>query len=143
MTESPWESSYREPLRLLQSKDEGSKTQSSNPILSTNGASTSNRSSTGSDPSITSEAIYTIQLTTSKDEKSGLSIWNAGIIISLIGEQGEAIVQRLLPVKDMEGNSQGSSGLRFQRGSVDVITIRGPDLGRLAALWIAPEAGWS
>jgi hypothetical protein len=58
----------------------------------------------------------------------------------MIGESGEALVQRIPPVKE---NADGSAilGFRFQKGSIDELTFRGPNLGRLAALWIAPEAG--
>lgn len=103
--------SYQEPLRLLQVVDDGD-----------------------SDPS--AHADYYIQLTTSNEEKSTLSSTNSGIILSLIGEQGEALVHRILPVQE-----DGGSRLRFQRGAVDSVHFRGPNLGRIAALWIAPEGG--
>jgi len=84
------------------------------------------------------EADYTIQLITSNEDRASLSIANAGIMLSLIGEGGEALVQRILPVEEKTTNDVL---LRFQRGAVDVVHFRGPNIGRISALWIAPEAG--
>ena len=103
--------SYQEPSRLLQEFDDG-----------------------GSDPS--AHADYSIQLTTSNEDKSTLSATNSGVILSLISEQGEALVHRILPVQE-----DGDSKMRFQRGAMDMVHFRGPNLGQIAALWIAPEEG--
>lgn len=84
------------------------------------------------------EATYTVQLTTSNEDRASLSITNACIMLLLIGEGGEALMQRILPVQDSVANS---ASLRFQRGSVDEVNFRGPNLGRISALWIAPESG--
>lgn len=109
--------SYREPQRLLQSEDYKSLTT----------PSTSGRED---------EADYIIQLTTSNEDRASLSVPNAGIMLSLISEGGEALVRRILPVEE-----NGNNRVRFQRGAVDVVRFRGPNIGRICALWIGPEAG--
>ncbi|KAG0629935.1 hypothetical protein M758_1G140800 [Ceratodon purpureus] len=128
--------SYQEPQRLLQTEDRRNTSfqgrGSSTPQL--DGPSTSGREDSGSG---IAEADYTVQLTTSNEDRASLSFPNAGIMLSLIGEGGEALVQRILPVQ--EDTNPGSE--RFQRGAVDVVHFRGPNVGRISALWIAPEAG--
>lgn len=128
--------SYQEPQRLLKAEDRKNKNfqgrGSSTPQV--DGPSTSGREDSGSG---TAEADYTIQLTTSNEDRASLSVPNAGIMLSLIGEGGAALVQRILPVQE----DPNSGSLRFQRGAVDVVHFRGPNVGRISAVWIAPEAG--
>lgn len=123
--------SYQEPQRLLQTEDRRSGRGSSTPELDP--PSTSGREDSRSG---TAEAEYTVQLTTSNEDRAGLSIPNAGIMVSLIGEGGEALFQRILPVQE-----DNSGSPRFQRGAADVVHFRGPNIGLISALWIAPEAG--
>lgn len=118
---------YQEPRRLLPA--ENPNFQGLKPSLDS--PSTSGREN--------DEADYTVQLTTSNEDRSSLSIPNAAILISLIGEGGEALVRRILPVR--ENSLDDDVSLRFQRGAVDVVHFRGPNLGWISALWIAPEAG--
>lgn len=65
----------------------------------------------------------------------------------MIGESGKAIMQRIPGSEESRylrsGEAKGmpERSFRFQRGAVDVVTVVGPDLGRLAAIWIAPQAG--
>ncbi|CAM6103518.1 unnamed protein product [Calypogeia fissa] len=87
-----------------------------------------------------SVALYYIVISTSKDEKSSLSEPNAGILLTMIGEDGNAAMHKISGTEESGGDA-GKSSLRFQRGAVDSMIVAGPDLGRLAALWIAPEAG--
>lgn len=122
--------SYQEPQRLLQT--ESTNFQGLKPSTTQSDAPSTSGRGDGS-----GEADYTIQLTTSNEDRASLSIANAGIMLSLIGEGGEALVQRILPVEEKANDVV----LRFQRGAVDVVHFRGPNLGRISALWIAPEAG--
>ena len=128
--------SYQEPRRLLQAEDNKSTNFQGrgSSALQLDAASTSGREDSCSE---ISDAEYTIQFTTSNEDRAGLSVSNAGIMLSLIGEAGGALVQRILPVQD----DTDSGSLRFQRGAVDVVHFRGPNVGRISALWIAPEAG--
>lgn len=111
-----------------------------------------NASFTNPNESDTRMASYQVAITTSKDYGSGLSDFNAGILLALIGEEGRSLLRRLSPlaIADAEttvaNHSNGSqipasNNPRFQRGSHDVITFNGPYLGKLQAVWIAPERG--
>ena len=99
-----------------------------------------------------SKASYRVFIATSKDYGSGISDWTVGILLALIGEEGRSLLYRLSPVAfgDDEisiSNQSDSTHIPalsdqcFQRGSHDVITFNGPDLGKLQAVWIAPERG--
>lgn len=127
---------FQEPQRLLQTESYRNTNfnglESSTPQFDV--PSTSGREGLGSGDA---EAEYTIQLITSNEDRAGLSIPNASIMLSLIGEGGEALVQRILPVQE----DPASEYQRFQRGAVDVVHFRGPNVGRISAIWIAPEAG--
>lgn len=123
---------YQEPRHLLQTKDY----KNTNPQrIESDALRPLDWVTSGSG---NAEANYTVQLTTSNEDRASLSITNACIMILLIGEGGEALMQRILPVQD---NAANSTSLRFQRGSVDEVNFRGPILDRISALWIAPESG--
>lgn len=110
-------------------------------------------------PSIWSDAIdasssrshFQVDMTTSKDYNSGISDFNAGILLAMIGEHGRCFVHRISPLVSGEvafpsdQTKELWSGVpthyRFQRGSKDVVTFSGPDLGKLEAVWVAPEEG--
>ncbi|KAH9327775.1 hypothetical protein KI387_007953, partial [Taxus chinensis] len=96
-----------------------------------------------------SQSLYRVELTTSNSFYSDLSDINAGILVCIIGENGNSIIQRIPAISPAQVLSsdmskivqQNSERLCFQRGSVDFFTFWGPDIGRLAALWIGPELG--
>ncbi|KAM4084564.1 hypothetical protein ACB094_08G142000 [Castanea mollissima] len=87
-----------------------------------------------------------VKLGTSNLYGSSLSDFNAGILLCLIGENGNTILQRI-PASLMTDHSTKSEDvvdpeiLHFQRGSVDEFTFEGPNLGRVEALWISLESG--
>ncbi|KAL2651326.1 hypothetical protein R1flu_019454 [Riccia fluitans] len=85
-----------------------------------------------------SSALYFLTLTTSQDDNSDISEPNVGIMVSLIGENGKAILKTVPPV-DIANPSRFQT--RFQAGSKDNDVFVATDLDRLAALWIAPEKG--
>ncbi|KAH7440299.1 hypothetical protein KP509_04G100200 [Ceratopteris richardii] len=96
-------------------------------------------------------SLFEFIVTTSKDYGSGMSDPNTGILIAVIGEEGGCFMHRI-PVIDCSITSEtdewshesiGSSLslCRFQRGAKDVFFFHGPDVGKLEAVWIAPEEG--
>lgn len=93
-----------------------------------------------------SQCLFKINLGTSDIYGSGLSDLNAGILVCLIGENGDSILQRI-PASLMTDQSTkledvvDSDILHFQRGSVDEFIFEGPNLGRVEALWISLESG--
>lgn len=98
-----------------------------------------------------SESVFRVILTTSKVYGSDISDLDAGILLTLIGEHGRCFVHRiptLVFTETVETSEQTEelcvswpSHYRFQRGSQDVVTFCGPDLGNLEAVWVAPERG--
>jgi hypothetical protein len=93
-----------------------------------------------------SQCLFKINLGTSDIYGSGLSDLNAGILVCLIGENGDSILQRI-PASLMIDQSTKSEDvvdpdiLHFQTGSVDEFIFEGPNLGRVEALWISLESG--
>lgn len=97
------------------------------------------------------KVVYKVILRTSNDYKSEISDSNAGVLLGVIGQHGKCFICRISPLDvsdtasvnlpSKECFSKILSQKRFQKGSSDVITFNGPDLGRLEAVWIAPEAG--
>ncbi|KAL3700409.1 hypothetical protein R1sor_018431 [Riccia sorocarpa] len=85
-----------------------------------------------------SRALYFLTLTTSQDDDADISEPNVGIMVSLIGENGNAILKTVPPV-DIANPSRFQT--RFQAGSNDNDVFVATDVDRLAALWIAPEKG--
>lgn len=97
-----------------------------------------------------SESIYRVALTTSNNVDSDFSDINVGILLCMIGENGNSIIHRIPAIssapqalsEDTAKTVQRTfNHLRFQRGSVDIVIFRGPDIGQLAAVWIGPESG--
>ncbi|GLJ04649.1 hypothetical protein SUGI_0000590 [Cryptomeria japonica] len=97
-----------------------------------------------------SQTLYRVELITSNDSSSDLSDTNAGILVCIIGENGNSIIQRfpaILPTSQVFSSDmseivqQNCNRLHFQRGSVDGLTFWGPDIGKLVAIWIGPESG--
>lgn len=96
-----------------------------------------------------SESIYRVALTTSNNVDSSFSEINTGILLCMIGENGNSIIHRIPAISSAQALSEDTAKtvqrtfdhLRFQRGSVDIVTFRGPDIGQLAAVWIGPESG--
>jgi hypothetical protein len=107
---------------------------------------------------------------------SALDEPSAGVLVTLVGADGSALLHRVAPLTDAataqadvrricgdgggaappgadcevalrggasSGEGSGGGGLvrRFQQGSVDEVSFKGPDLGPLAALVVGPEAG--
>ncbi|KAJ0974172.1 hypothetical protein J5N97_016137 [Dioscorea zingiberensis] len=63
---------------------------------------------------------------------------------SFIDIQGDSILQRISAasyVDPSQGKINSSDSINFQRGSVDIVTFKGPKLGKLEALWIGVESG--
>lgn len=83
-----------------------------------------------------------VKLGTSNIFGSSLSDLNAGILLCLINENGDAILQRISAslITDHSTESKNDT-LHFQRGCIDEFTFEGPKLGRVAALWISLESG--
>eukprot|EP00897_Mesotaenium_endlicherianum_P005893 jgi/Mesen1/5331/ME000266S04522 len=108
-------------------------------------------------------ALYLLRFVTSREPQSGGLDPHAGLLVSLIGENGKAVFWRVdpfdvaaEPAAAAEGAGAaavggGAGGVvpgpagavreRFQEGQVDVVKVVAADVGRVAALWIAPEAG--
>lgn len=92
-------------------------------------------------------SLFQVILTTSKEYGSGISDLNAGIQLAFIGEDGRCFMHtlsNLVSPNMFETSAQPQethSPYRFQRGAQDVVTFSGPDLGKLEAVWVAPEKG--
>lgn len=96
------------------------------------------------------ESIYRVSLTTSSNVDSDFSDINVGVLLCMIGENGNSIIHRIPAISSPPQALSDDTAktvrrtfdrLRFQRGSVDIVMLRGPDIGRLAAVWIGPESG--
>ncbi|KAB1200969.1 hypothetical protein CJ030_MR0G005427 [Morella rubra] len=93
-----------------------------------------------------SQCLFRIKIGTSDIYGSSLSDLNAGILVCLIGQNGDSILRRI-PASLMTEHSMKLEDLvyrdmlHFQRGSVDEFTFEGPNLGRIEALWISLESG--
>ncbi|MCL7051777.1 hypothetical protein MKW94_013709 [Papaver nudicaule] len=84
-----------------------------------------------------SRSAYIVKLRTSSISGSCLSDVNAGMMLCLIDENGNSILQRIAASpKDEEQDC-------FQRGSSDEFKFDGPKLGKIEAVWIGLESGWS
>ncbi|KAG6547385.1 hypothetical protein Mapa_010833 [Marchantia paleacea] len=102
------------------------------------GVSTSGRSAEKEAESGELDALYFLTISTSQDDDSDLSEPNVGIQLAMIGENGKAVL-RTVPALDVSSPSRFQT--RFQAGAKDNDVFLGTNLGRLAALWIAPERG--
>lgn len=91
-----------------------------------------------------SRSLYIVKLGTSNIFGSSISDLNAGVILCLINDNGDSILQRI-PTSLIPDYSTGSKNdtLHFQRGCVDEFAFEGPNLGRVAALWVGLESGQS
>ncbi|KAF3444415.1 hypothetical protein FNV43_RR14107 [Rhamnella rubrinervis] len=89
-----------------------------------------------------SRSLYMVKLGTSNVFGSSLSDLNAGILLCLINENGDAILQRISAslITDYPTGSKNDT-LHFQRGCLDELTFEGPNLGRVAAIWVGLESG--
>lgn len=95
-----------------------------------------------------SKSLYKVKIQTSDIYGSGLSNVNAGVLLCIIEENGDSILQRIpaSSMKDHPSTSEDSTAsetLHFQRGSVDEFTFEGPKLGKVGAIWISLESGYS
>lgn len=92
-----------------------------------------------------STSYYMVEFRTSKEFGSCLRDLNAAILLSLINSNDDAILQRISAVSsqhlDHENNT--SESIHFQRDSVDIVTFKGPKLGKIESLWIGLESGES
>ncbi|XP_039146055.1 uncharacterized protein LOC120283434 isoform X4 [Dioscorea cayenensis subsp. rotundata] len=91
-----------------------------------------------------SDALYVVELHTSKDFGSCLRDLNAAILFCLIDKKGYSILQRISAASYVnlgEEKVDSSDSINFKRGSVDIVTFAGPKLGKLEALWIGVESG--
>ncbi|XP_031473892.1 uncharacterized protein LOC116246259 [Nymphaea colorata] len=91
-----------------------------------------------------SHSLYSVQLHTSSYLNSGLDV-SASLLICLIGENGDSILQRILSMPSVNSNRleemDTADRVCFQRGSVDHLTFRGPQLSKLQALWVGVDSG--
>lgn len=106
---------------------------------------------TGVTHQTSSESVFEVVLTTSKDFGSGISDVDAGVLLAFIGEQGRCFVHQIPAFVSAETVDSGEQTQelwvskpcrqRFDRGSQEPVTFCGPDLGKLEAVWVAPERG--
>ncbi|XP_026657042.2 uncharacterized protein LOC103697441 isoform X2 [Phoenix dactylifera] len=93
----------------------------------------------------TSSSFYILELCTSKDFGSGLSDINAAILLCLIDVNGDSLLQRVCSVSlqhaEQKNDVTFSEAIHFQRDSVDIVTFKGPKLGKIEAIWIGLESG--
>lgn len=91
----------------------------------------------------TSNSFYMVELKTSKEFGSCLRDLNAAILLSLIDAKGDSILQRISAVSwQLPGHENNAAEtIHFQRGSVDIVTFKGPKLGKIESLWIGLESG--
>lgn len=94
-----------------------------------------------------SSSFYILELYTSKDFGSGLSDANAAILLCLIDVNGDSLLQRVCAVSlehtEQKNDMTFSEVIHFQRDSVDIVTFKGPKLGKIEAIWIGLESGKS
>lgn len=90
-----------------------------------------------------STSFYIIELTTSKEFGSSLKDLNAAILISLINANGDSILQRISAVSSDHASHENDERetIHFQRGSIDIATFTGPNLGKIESLWIGIDSG--
>ena len=101
--------------------------------------------------------VYTLRFATSPGRGAGLKDPGAGVLVALVGEAGQVCLQRIGPdfaahsidddLRDLRAGPHDVAGgsrwarRRFDAGAEDEVHVFGPDVGPLAALWVAPEAG--
>lgn len=90
-----------------------------------------------------SNSYYVIELNTSKDFGSGLAYLNGAILLSLIDKNGDSILQRISPISLQSSNHReyDIETIHFQRGSVDIVSFKGPRLTAVESIWIGLESG--
>ncbi|KAK1282504.1 hypothetical protein QJS10_CPB22g01216 [Acorus calamus] len=89
-------------------------------------------------------SFFMVQLCTSSDFGSSLSNSNSAILLCLIDTNGDSILQRIPSMSVQHVVKAGmvaSEQIHFQRGSVDMVTFKGPQLAKIEALWIGVESG--
>ncbi|KAK1307255.1 hypothetical protein QJS10_CPA10g00279 [Acorus calamus] len=89
-------------------------------------------------------SFFMVQLCTSSDFGSSLSNSNSAILLCLIDTNGDSILQRIPSMSVQHVVKAGmvaSEQIHFQRGSVDMVTFKGPQLDKIEALWIGVESG--
>ncbi|KAI5071821.1 hypothetical protein GOP47_0014072 [Adiantum capillus-veneris] len=103
-----------------------------------------------SEDEVPKKSLFQVILTTSKDYGSSISDLNAGVLLAFIGKDGRCFMYRLSNLvsrnmfetkQSMELCESRHTPYRFQRGAQDVVTFLGPDVGKLEAVWVAPEQG--
>lgn len=90
-----------------------------------------------------SDALYVLELRTSREFSSSLLDKNSAILICLIDVDGDSLLQRV-PAIYLDQLTQGlkaEQSIPFQSGSVDVITFKGSKLQRIKEVWIGLESG--
>ncbi|BBM97748.1 hypothetical protein MPTK1_1g08000 [Marchantia polymorpha subsp. ruderalis] len=103
------------------------------------GASTSGRSAAKEAGAGEFDALYFLTIRTSQEDNSDLTEPSAGIQLAMIGQGGQSLLRTVPPVAASSPSRFRTA--RFQAGASDDDVFQGPDVGRLAALWIAPERG--
>jgi len=76
---------------------------------------------------------FTLQLVTGSRRGAGVSEPHAGVRVALIDVDGNAFLQYI--------PRHNASSSRFEAGNVDSVVVEAPNLGRVEAIWVAPESG--
>lgn len=95
---------------------------------------------------LSTECLYKVRIQTSSVYGSGLTDVNSGVLLSLVGENGDSILQRiptcLAKNRFLQSQNNANSEIfPFERGGVDEFMFEGPNLGKIAAVWISIESG--
>ncbi|CAI5484544.1 unnamed protein product [Closterium sp. Yama58-4] len=102
--------------------------------------------------------LYLIRVKTSREPLSGMSMPGGGVLLAVIGENGDTISVRLQPQDDMESTVQKSVdknertdaaatgalpvvATAFAAGQTAEIRLNAPRIGPVVAAWLAPQRG--
>ncbi|CAI7802025.1 unnamed protein product [Closterium sp. NIES-53] len=102
--------------------------------------------------------LYLIRVKTSQEPLSGMSLPGGGVLLAVIGEEGDTISVQLQPQDDLESTVQkrveeveqtgaSASGVlpvvatAFAAGQTAEIRLTAPGIGPVVAAWLAPQRG--
>ncbi|WVZ51738.1 hypothetical protein U9M48_002852 [Paspalum notatum var. saurae] len=90
-----------------------------------------------------SDALYVLELRTSREFSSSLLDKNSAILICLIDVDGDSLLQRVpaIYLGQLTQGIKAEQSIPFQSGSVDAITFKGSKLQRIKEVWIGIESG--
>ncbi|CAI5515922.1 unnamed protein product [Closterium sp. Naga37s-1] len=121
-------------------------------IASANGAEAEQK------PDDAATCLYLIRVKTSREPLSGMSISGGGVLLAVIGEDGDTISVQLQPQVDLESTVQKSAdkdgrtdaaatgvlpvgATAFAAGQTAEIRLTAPSIGPVVAAWLAPQRG--